>query len=514
MNISLPAFSPLVTPLADQLKLLQLIAANIGGDPEQPGSQASRPEQSSSTPLFQAQGAQSPTADRRLDDHALQEEAAFRRFEPRNTAQTLAGLRPPNVAFAMRQLLAEQLRDLSSPVAGPSSDENTDRRPEVRQVQEPRSPASAHLIRTAAPTTDHNRPEHPSPLQQPMAQPGNSLEPSGTPFPSSPSMAAESAKANPIGTPAAQDAPSADHRSVSEGALPRDGMTAPSSSLPVAPIHDEQTVQASRNATVQSASAEISSKTEPTFTADGNPGFQDKQSQISAPETQAPRERHVLSLGRDTESFRPEASAQAGRNAGLDGNGVKILAPVDGASGSTETQEAAALANGNPALLDPQPKSSITPSSAPDARLAGLGFNALDVSPLPERAGVIASFVLNAHFLPGWPPPRPFEMPAALAAHATLAERLAELTEQEAEKLLYLSKLGLTPGQLERILRLMARARKRSAFFDTLVAALTNIGAVLDALRDEAAAIAEELLVQRQVALPLHAGRGRERLAL
>lgn len=105
---------------------------------------------------------------------------------------------------------------------------------------------------------------------------------------------------------------------------------------------------------------------------------------------------------------------------------------------------------------------------------------AADLFPAPaqtlqaERAGVIASFILNAAMIPGWPPPRPIEgVPVAISAFAL---KQKELTDAERDLLLHLGKLLHSPETLRKLLRKVSAGAKRSK----LMAALDFILTVMD----------------------------------
>ncbi|KAB0676865.1 hypothetical protein [Aureimonas leprariae] len=164
---------------------------------------------------------------------------------------------------------------------------------------------------------------------------------------------------------------------------------------------------------------------------------------------------------------------------------------------------AARLADARPGLellsLDWAVAGSVLASETPDAALLA-GAQA-------ERAGVLASFILNAAMIPGWPPPRPIEnLPAGVAAFVAARP---ELTEAERDLVLFLSKLLHGPGLLERLLRLLERERKRSKL-------LAALALVLAEIEDFAATVTEELVRAEEARLaPVRAEAGRrERLSL
>jgi hypothetical protein len=109
-----------------------------------------------------------------------------------------------------------------------------------------------------------------------------------------------------------------------------------------------------------------------------------------------------------------------------------------------------------------------------------------------EMGGIIASFILNAHFLPGWPPLRPVQDPEAKAFVAQLAKD-AKLSKDDIAMLTYLANFGLNRSQLARILKLVASATNRSKLLEALTQLLANISAALGAVHAEIEALAEEI---------------------
>lgn len=142
--------------------------------------------------------------------------------------------------------------------------------------------------------------------------------------------------------------------------------------------------------------------------------------------------------------------------------------------------------------------------------LLSLGLGDGAANPMAMRAelgGIIASFILNAHFLPGWPPLRPVQDPEAKAFVAQLAKD-PKLSKDDIAMLTYLANFGLNRTQLARILKLAASAASRSKLLESLAQLIANISTVLRAVHAEIEALAEEIEDAR-------AGRsGRERLTL
>ncbi|MGV8938746.1 MAG: hypothetical protein ACOH2J_16630 [Allorhizobium sp.] len=90
-----------------------------------------------------------------------------------------------------------------------------------------------------------------------------------------------------------------------------------------------------------------------------------------------------------------------------------------------------------------------------------------------ERAGVVASFLLNAAMIPGWPPPRPIEGVPVAVSRFVLEQK--ELSDADRDLLLHLGKLLNSPEALRRLMR-KAIGPKRSK----LMAALDFILTVMD----------------------------------
>ncbi|MDC9823026.1 hypothetical protein PRN20_04720 [Devosia sp. ZB163] len=138
----------------------------------------------------------------------------------------------------------------------------------------------------------------------------------------------------------------------------------------------------------------------------------------------------------------------------------------------------------------------------------GLGEGAASPAAMrSELGGIIASFILNAHFQPGWPPLRPVQDPEAKAFVAQLTKD-PKLGKDDIALLTYLANFGLNRTQLARILKLAASAANRSKLLESIAHLFANIGTLLGAVHAEIEALAEEIREAR-------AGRTkRERLTL
>lgn len=97
-----------------------------------------------------------------------------------------------------------------------------------------------------------------------------------------------------------------------------------------------------------------------------------------------------------------ELSAQLGRGGPESERGAAQQDAVSAALGSAAQERPLSDAQGLPAL---------------DAWSPAIGIAA---EQQVERAGIIASFILNAAMIPGWPPPRPFAAPAPESVRAAL----------------------------------------------------------------------------------------------
>jgi hypothetical protein len=108
-----------------------------------------------------------------------------------------------------------------------------------------------------------------------------------------------------------------------------------------------------------------------------------------------------------------------------------------------------------------------------------------------SRGGIIASFILNAGMIPGWPAPRPL---AGAEVHPeALAGRMPpdpSITDDEALK--YLANLGADPALVEKVRKMLQKpppGKKILLFLATLLTALT---VVIETLKHELEALAEE----------------------
>jgi hypothetical protein len=116
----------------------------------------------------------------------------------------------------------------------------------------------------------------------------------------------------------------------------------------------------------------------------------------------------------------------------------------------------------------------------------GSGLNALVPSGLPsERTGIIASAILNAAVIPGWPPPRPIESEAA--AQLTPVPKMSD-----EEMLTYIANLGANPMLIEKARKMLANRRNGKKILFYLAILMTALSVVIDRLANEFSALTDE----------------------
>ncbi|QJP15547.1 hypothetical protein G3545_18935 [Starkeya sp. ORNL1] len=111
-------------------------------------------------------------------------------------------------------------------------------------------------------------------------------------------------------------------------------------------------------------------------------------------------------------------------------------------------------------------------------------------SALPERAGIIASFVLNAAMIPGWPPPRPIE---SARPDAAIAVHQLQMGVDEKETADYLARLGVPASLLARLAAWLEAFKRRARILFGLMILLGSTLAVLRGLKEEDEADEDEL---------------------
>ncbi|MBC8130158.1 MAG: hypothetical protein H7Y08_07525 [Rhizobiaceae bacterium] len=136
-------------------------------------------------------------------------------------------------------------------------------------------------------------------------------------------------------------------------------------------------------------------------------------------------------------------------------------------------------------------------------RLAAAGFGDQDMMlpPSAERAGVIASFVLNAAMIPGWPPPRPIEG-APLRDFVATFPNAKTLSKSDLELLLYLAGLGFSRAHIARLLKALDDRKRRSRIMKAIAVIMTNVGALLEAFRQEIERRQEEAAEELRLKTP------------
>lgn len=139
-------------------------------------------------------------------------------------------------------------------------------------------------------------------------------------------------------------------------------------------------------------------------------------------------------------------------------------------------------------------------TAAADAlAMLGLAGGAAQLGSLPsDQAGVLASFILNAHMLPGWPPPLPFAALSETFGSARLSI-VPQLSRNEEQVLVYLLNLGLNPDHIARILKAIRSVRRRSSLFMAIASILSSTASVTHVIEMELAALVEDLLQEQKL---------------
>lgn len=119
-----------------------------------------------------------------------------------------------------------------------------------------------------------------------------------------------------------------------------------------------------------------------------------------------------------------------------------------------------------------------------------------------ERAGIIASFMLNAAMLPGWPGERRFEPLRSEGGRWPLPTVPQGLNE--ADLLTYLANMGLRPAPASRLMRGIKQIGRRLRLLLGLGLLLARVRLVLTTLKDEFEALSED-------DAPATSGRTRQR---
>jgi hypothetical protein len=125
----------------------------------------------------------------------------------------------------------------------------------------------------------------------------------------------------------------------------------------------------------------------------------------------------------------------------------------------------------------------------------------------PERAGIIASFILNAAMSPGWPPPAALDAGAACESVAVLQEM------DEGELLEYVAALGGDGVLLARLTMACSDSDWRMKLLRAIAFLVTLFGALVTALRAEIEEILHDFELVKSGEAP-EAWAGRIRLPL
>jgi hypothetical protein len=144
-----------------------------------------------------------------------------------------------------------------------------------------------------------------------------------------------------------------------------------------------------------------------------------------------------------------------------------------------DTNRAAAMPTG--AVLDPSELSK-------QLDFASDPTNAAPAALQLERGGVIASFILNAAMIPGWPAQRPY----AAAVAADPVRQVPDQAINDEEALTYLANLGASEELLEKIRKLLTTRVPGKKIVVFLASLMTALSVVIGSLRDEFAILSEE----------------------
>jgi hypothetical protein len=152
-------------------------------------------------------------------------------------------------------------------------------------------------------------------------------------------------------------------------------------------------------------------------------------------------------------------------------------------TGTATTADSTTLASASAARAQVSAPA-INETSRPEAALRDpLGFAAMPGgTALPERAGVIASFVLNAAMIPGWPPPRPIE---SARPDAAVAVRQLQAGVDETETADYLTRLGIPASLMARLAAWLEAFKRRARILFGLMILIGSTHAVLRSLKEE-----------------------------
>ena len=146
-------------------------------------------------------------------------------------------------------------------------------------------------------------------------------------------------------------------------------------------------------------------------------------------------------------------------------------------------------------------------AAAADAlAMLGLTGGAAQIGSLAaDQTGILASFILNAHMLPGWPPP----LPLAAVAGGFQGVRLSvvpQLSQNEEQILIYLLNLGLNLDHIAQVLKAIRSVRRRSSLFTAIANLLSSTANVTHIMEMELAALVEDLLQEKKLRMRMLPG--------
>ncbi|KQT54072.1 hypothetical protein ASG43_00045 [Aureimonas sp. Leaf454] len=123
-----------------------------------------------------------------------------------------------------------------------------------------------------------------------------------------------------------------------------------------------------------------------------------------------------------------------------------------------------------------------------------------------ERAGILASFILNAAMIPGWPPPRPIEG-VEIKTLQTLLSKNQIVSKGDLELLLYLANIGFSRAHLSKFLKRVEDRKRRSRILRAVALIMTNLVAVVDVMGRELQMLREEASDETRPKGPSHRAR-------
>lgn len=126
---------------------------------------------------------------------------------------------------------------------------------------------------------------------------------------------------------------------------------------------------------------------------------------------------------------------------------------------------------------------------------------------LPERAGIIASFVLNAHMSPAWPPLRPVENSPVASSPKSLP--VSGLSANETEIFRYLANFCLSGEQISRIMKLASKSGNRSNLLAAIVTFISIFGTMTREIWSELELIFDDLMAEQDLQANMLGGKRR-----